>query len=60
MTVFFYYNQNCFFAVMQLSKEPEDRTPRSMYGISSLSYLGAMLSSNAALEYVSYPTQVRT
>ncbi|GAV01230.1 hypothetical protein RvY_11971 [Ramazzottius varieornatus] len=51
---------NAIFAriVMRLSKEPKDSTPRTMYGISSLSYLGAMLSSNQALQYVSYPTQV--
>jgi UDP-galactose transporter B1 len=29
-----------------------------MYAICSLSYLGAMLASNEALQYVSYPTQV--
>ncbi|XP_062364309.1 solute carrier family 35 member B1 isoform X2 [Cinclus cinclus] len=35
-----------------------DRTRGWLYGACSLSYLGAMVSSNAALQFVSYPTQV--
>jgi hypothetical protein len=46
------------FLVIYWTREPLDTTPRSMYGLCSLSYLGAMLSSNQALQYVSYPTQV--
>ncbi|OQV17510.1 Solute carrier family 35 member B1 [Hypsibius exemplaris] len=51
---------NAIFAklVIHFTREPLDTTPRSMYGLCSLSYLGAMMSSNQALQYVSYPTQV--
>jgi solute carrier family 35 (UDP-galactose transporter), member B1 len=36
----------------------KDTTPRWMHAIISLTYLGAMLSSNEALQHVLYPTQV--
>lgn len=36
----------------------QDHTGSWLYGICSLSYLGAMVSSNSALQYVNYPTQV--
>ncbi|XP_036391387.1 solute carrier family 35 member B1 [Megalops cyprinoides] len=35
-----------------------DHTRNWLYGVCSLSYLGAMVSSNSALQYVNYPTQV--
>uniref|UniRef100_A0A673XXH6 Solute carrier family 35 member B1 n=1 Tax=Salmo trutta TaxID=8032 RepID=A0A673XXH6_SALTR len=35
-----------------------DHTKSWLYGVCSLSYLGAMVSSNSALQYVNYPTQV--
>ncbi|KAM8947217.1 solute carrier family 35 member B1 [Pelodytes ibericus] len=35
-----------------------DRTQSWLYAVCSLSYLGAMVSSNSALQYVNYPTQV--
>uniref|UniRef100_A0A3Q3E1V3 Solute carrier family 35 member B1 n=1 Tax=Labrus bergylta TaxID=56723 RepID=A0A3Q3E1V3_9LABR len=35
-----------------------DTTKSWLYGVCSLSYLGAMVSSNSALLYVNYPTQV--
>ncbi|KAM9745810.1 solute carrier family 35 member B1 [Menidia menidia] len=35
-----------------------DLTKSWLYGVCSLSYLGAMVSSNSALQYVNYPTQV--
>uniref|UniRef100_A0A3Q3X2P9 Solute carrier family 35 member B1 n=1 Tax=Mola mola TaxID=94237 RepID=A0A3Q3X2P9_MOLML len=35
-----------------------DSTKSWLYGLCSLSYLGAMVSSNSALQYVNYPTQV--
>lgn len=44
-----------------LSKEKEvisDTTPKWMHAFCSLTYLGAMLASNEALQHVSYPTQV--
>lgn len=36
----------------------QDHTKSWLYGLCSLSYLGAMVSSNSALLYVNYPTQV--
>lgn len=36
----------------------KDRTRASYYGVCSLSYLTAMVSSNMALRHVNYPTQV--
>ncbi|TRY96546.1 hypothetical protein DNTS_004710 [Danionella cerebrum] len=36
----------------------QDHTRSWLYGLCSLSYLGAMVSSNSALQYVNYPTQV--
>uniref|UniRef100_A0AAR2KDY9 Solute carrier family 35 member B1 n=1 Tax=Pygocentrus nattereri TaxID=42514 RepID=A0AAR2KDY9_PYGNA len=35
-----------------------DHTQSWLYGVCALSYLGAMVSSNSALQYVNYPTQV--
>ncbi len=35
-----------------------DTTPKWMHAFCSLTYLGAMLASNEALQHVSYPTQV--
>jgi UDP-galactose transporter B1 len=35
-----------------------DNSPQHLYAIMSFSYVGAMLASNEALQYVSYPTQV--
>ncbi|KAG5854791.1 hypothetical protein ANANG_G00041490 [Anguilla anguilla] len=35
-----------------------DHTRSWLYGVCSLSYLGAMVSSNSALQYVNYPTQL--
>lgn len=35
-----------------------DHTKSWLYAVCSLSYLGAMVSSNSALQYVNYPTQV--
>ncbi|KAK3106460.1 hypothetical protein FSP39_020464 [Pinctada imbricata] len=43
---------------MYLWQKERDQTPSRMYTICSLSYLGAMLASNHALQHVSYPTQV--
>ena len=36
-----------------------DTAPQIMYASMAFSYLGAMLASNHALQFVSYPTQVR-
>ncbi|XP_075206342.1 solute carrier family 35 member B1 isoform X1 [Anomaloglossus baeobatrachus] len=40
------------------SKAKPDRTQSWLYAVCSLSYVGAMVSSNSALQYVNYPTQV--
>lgn len=47
-------------AVIKLtySSSDIDRTPTTLYIWCACSYVGAMLASNAALQYVSYPTQV--
>ena len=42
---------------MTVTKE-NDRTPRRLYAVCSLTYLGAMVASNHSLQHVSYPTQV--
>ena len=35
-----------------------DRTSQHLYALMSFSYVGAMLASNYALQYISYPAQV--
>ncbi|CAJ0941095.1 unnamed protein product [Ranitomeya imitator] len=40
------------------AKAKPDRTQSWLYAACSLSYVGAMVSSNSALQYVNYPTQV--
>jgi len=37
-----------------------ERSSQHLYAIMSLSYVGAMLASNYALQYISYPAQVVT
>lgn len=37
-----------------------DRTRSWLYAACSISYLGAMVSSNSALQFVNYPTQVKS
>ncbi|XP_057673924.1 solute carrier family 35 member B1 [Corythoichthys intestinalis] len=52
---------NALFARMliQFLEGPKpDQTRSWLYGLCSLSYVGAMVSSNSALQYVNYPTQV--
>lgn len=52
---------NTIFAKFMLSSfmpQGKDRTKSTYYGISSLTYLTAMVSSNMALQHVNYPTQV--
>ncbi|XP_078280648.1 solute carrier family 35 member B1 [Rhinoraja longicauda] len=52
---------NAIFAklIIQLFEKPStERTPHWLYAVCSMSYLGAMVSSNSALQYVNYPTQV--
>ena len=41
------------------TKPGSDTAPQIMYAAMAFSYLGAMLASNHALQFVSYPTQVR-
>ncbi|RMX57542.1 hypothetical protein pdam_00005749 [Pocillopora damicornis] len=53
---------NALFAktVIQLTyrNEAKDTTPFCWYGICATTYIGAMLASNKALQWVNYPTQV--
>ncbi|CAF4848343.1 unnamed protein product, partial [Rotaria sp. Silwood1] len=44
--------------ILIIRKSHRDSTPSKMYAFSSFTYLFAMLSSNYALEFVSYPMQV--
>lgn len=59
--VFFQCVVNYLFAktiLLTVMKQGEDTTPRTYYAVSSLAYLLAMVSSNMALQFVNYPTQV--
>ena len=48
-----------FFLVIKLYHgDVRDETSKVMYFLCALCYLGAMLASNKALQYVNYPTQV--
>ena len=47
-----------FDLVLIVRKSQRDSTPSVLYAFSSFTYLFAMLSSNYALEFVSYPMQV--
>ncbi|XP_078501389.1 solute carrier family 35 member B1 isoform X2 [Lissotriton helveticus] len=52
---------NAFFArllIQFFEKGRVDRTQNWLYAVCSLTYLGAMVSSNSALQFVNYPTQV--
>lgn len=52
---------NTIFAKFMLKfimNQGDDKTRSSYYGVCSLTYLTAMVSSNMALQHVSYPTQV--
>lgn len=44
--------------MLTVKPQKEDTTPRSYYAVSALTYLLAMVSSNMALRWVPYPTQV--
>ena len=46
--------------LFQETKHLEDRSSQHLYAIMSFSYVGAMLASNYALQYISYPAQVAT
>lgn len=49
-----------FVVIQFFESSKQDHTRSWLYGVCSLSYLGAMVSSNSALQYVNYPTQVST
>ncbi|XP_022084670.1 solute carrier family 35 member B1-like [Acanthaster planci] len=51
---------NAIFAkcVLFFSKPGKDKTTTKLYALCSITYLGAMVASNSALKYVSYPFQV--
>ncbi|XP_003393452.1 solute carrier family 35 member B1 [Bombus affinis] len=59
--VFFQCLINYLFAktsLLTIMKQGEDTTPKTYYALSALTYLLAMVCSNMALQFVSYPTQV--
>ncbi|KAK5975716.1 hypothetical protein GCK32_006662 [Trichostrongylus colubriformis] len=56
--VFFLCVANTIFAWVLRPKHDIDTVPTKMYGICAASYLGAMICSNQALQYLPYPTQV--
>lgn len=59
--VFFQCLINYLFAktsLLTIMKQDEDTTPKTYYALSALTYLLAMVCSNMALQFVSYPTQV--
>ncbi|XP_076658908.1 solute carrier family 35 member B1 homolog meigo [Halictus rubicundus] len=59
--VFFQCIVNYLFAktiFLTVFKQGEDTTPKSYYAIAALTYLLAMVCTNMALRFVSYPTQV--
>ncbi|XP_076631851.1 solute carrier family 35 member B1 homolog meigo [Colletes latitarsis] len=59
--VFWQCSVNYLFAktsLLTVMKQGEDSTPKTYYAISSLTYLLAMVCSNMALQFVSYPTQI--
>ena len=49
---------SCPHAVCQIRKIPVSLKPFRLFGVLSFTYVGAMVSSNTALSYISYPTQV--
>ncbi|XP_014681326.1 PREDICTED: LOW QUALITY PROTEIN: solute carrier family 35 member B1-like [Priapulus caudatus] len=44
--------------IIRVTNPGTDSTPTSLFAMCSVSYLGAMLASNLALQHVNYPTQV--
>ncbi|KIH46329.1 UAA transporter family protein [Ancylostoma duodenale] len=56
--VFFLCVANTIFAWVLRPKKDVDTVPTRMYGLCAASYLGAMICSNQALQYLPYPTQV--
>lgn len=56
--VLFMCAANTVFAWGLRPKRDVDTVPIKVYGICSASYLGAMICSNQALQYLPYPTQV--
>ncbi|CAB3401244.1 unnamed protein product [Caenorhabditis bovis] len=56
--VFFLCTANTIFAYIFRRKKDIDNVPIRMYAASAASYLLAMICSNQALQYLSYPTQV--
>ncbi|KAK2145697.1 hypothetical protein LSH36_662g02028 [Paralvinella palmiformis] len=60
MLVFVQCVINVVFArcALQIHCPEKDNSPQKYYALMAFSYLGAMVASNLALQYVSYPTQV--
>ena len=58
--VFFMCAANTIFAYALMGKKVKDTVPLPNYAFCAASYLGAMICSNQALQYLPYPTQVRS
>lgn len=52
------YAFSIFLVIKLYHGDVRDETSKVMYFLCALCYLGAMLASNKALQYVNYPTQV--
>lgn len=47
-----------FPGILLITDSPADKTPKHLSFICGVTYVGAMLASNASLKWVNYPTQV--
>ncbi|CAK8682627.1 unnamed protein product [Clavelina lepadiformis] len=53
------FNAAFAYAILVFVTKPEqDKTPKPLYAACAFCYMGAMVASNQALMYISYPTQV--
>eukprot|EP01137_Pigoraptor_chileana_P014669 Opistho-2@69597 len=51
-------NALCGLAVWKITRQPENSTPILKFAFSAFTYIAAMITSNHALTYIDYPTQV--
>lgn len=56
--IYFFFSLSLLLLVLTFTKPEPDKTPNYLYAVCAITYLGAMVASNAALKYVSYPFQV--
>ena len=58
MSKCFYFINLTVIKLAYNKEDAKDSTPSFWYGICATTYLGAMLASNKALQWINYPTQV--